>query len=143
MPHAFGIRHSTSRAHANILHSTPDIDLASDVRHPTSAIRRATPGSRGPALLLSVVGAALLSACARQTPFSEQNARAHIDQLAGTIGSRPVASEANRRAREYLIDQLRFFGYAVRVQETDAERPELGLTAHVQNIIAIVPGARP
>jgi hypothetical protein len=66
-----------------------------------------------------------------------------VNQLAGTIGSRPAGSDANRRAREYLIDQLRFYGYTVRVQEADAQRPELGLTAHVFNIIAIVPGASP
>jgi Peptidase family M28 len=110
---------------------------------PVSRIRLLASSLPRSAVLLSLVCAALVSACARPTPFSEQNARAHINQLAGTIGSRPVASDQNRRAREYLIDQLRFFGYTVRVQETDAERRELGLTAHVQNIIAIVPGARP
>jgi hypothetical protein len=129
---AFGIQHSTSF-----------VPHPASFRHPASHIRHATSCIHRPALLLSLVCALLLAACTRQTPFSEQNARAHIDQLAGTIGSRPVASDANRRAREYLIDQLRFFGYAVRVQETDAERAEIGLTAHVQNIIAIIPGARP
>ena len=64
-----------------------------------------------------------------------------MNQLAGTIGSRPAGSDANRRAREYLIDQLRFYGYAVRVQEADAHRPELGQSAHVLNVIGIVPGA--
>ena len=47
------------------------------------------------------------------------------------------------RAREYIIDQLKLFGFEVRVQETDARRPELGQTAHVVNIIASLPGARP
>ena len=74
--------------------------------------------------------------------FSDQNARAHIAMLAGTIGSRPVGTEANARARAYIVDELRLYGYEVRVQETDARRPELGRTAHVVNIIAVLPGKR-
>lgn len=90
------------------------------------------------ALLLAVS-----SGCGRPVGvFSEQNARSHISMLAGTIGSRPIGSLANARAREYIVDQLRLFGYDVRVQETDARRPELGRTARVANIIAVLPGAR-
>ncbi len=74
--------------------------------------------------------------------FSEQNARAHISMLAGTIGSRPVGSPQNARARVYIIDQLKLFGFEVRVQETDARRPELGRTTRVSNIIATLPGSR-
>jgi hypothetical protein len=74
--------------------------------------------------------------------FSQQNARAHVEMLAGTIGSRPVGSEANARARAYIIDQLELFGYDVRVQETDARRPEHGLTARVSNIIGVRQGTR-
>jgi hypothetical protein len=62
--------------------------------------------------------------------------------LAGTIGSRPVGTPANARAREYVIDQLRLAGFDVRVQEVDARRPTLGRTAHVSNIIAVRPGSR-
>jgi hypothetical protein len=80
-------------------------------------------------------------ACSRPAPFfSVDNARAHVNRLAGTIGARPLGSEANRRAREYLIEQLRFYGFTVRVQEADAARAEYGLTAHVANIIAVHPG---
>jgi hypothetical protein len=74
--------------------------------------------------------------------FSEQNARAHIGMLAGTIGSRPIGTPANAKARAYIVDQLRLFGYEVRVQEVDARRAPLGLTARVANIIAIRPGRR-
>jgi hypothetical protein len=81
--------------------------------------------------------------CARQPGlFNEQNARAHIGMLAGTIGSRPVGTPANARARAYIIDQLRIFGFDVRVQETDARRAALGRTARVSNIIAVRPGRR-
>ena len=118
-------RHPTSRMHPTC-----------GIRHPASDIQRAGSG-------LAIACALVASACAAGTPFSEQNARAHVNQLAGAIGSRPAGSDANRRAREYLVDQLRFYGYTVRVQEADAHRPELGLSAHVFNIIAIVPGASP
>ena len=63
--------------------------------------------------------------------------------LAGTIGSRPVGSAANARAREYVVDQLKQIGFEVRVQETDARRHELGRTARVSNIIGILPGEQP
>jgi Peptidase family M28 len=84
------------------------------------------------------------ASCSREAGiFVTDNARAHVGMLAGTIGSRPVGTEPNKRAREYIVDQLRQFGYEVRVQETDARRHELGSTAHVANIIAVLPGERP
>jgi Peptidase family M28 len=93
--------------------------------------------------LLLLVLLSLAAACSRSVGvFSEPNARAHIAMLAGTIGSRPIGTEANARARAYVVDQLRLYGYDVRVQETDARRPELGRTAHVANIIAVLPGKR-
>src|SRR5262245_27749829 len=94
--------------------------------------------ARRVALLLVIIGS---SACTRQAShFSLENARAHVGMLAGTIGSRPIGTPENARARQYVVDQLRLFGYDVRVQETDARRPELGRTAHVSNIIAVKPG---
>jgi hypothetical protein len=74
--------------------------------------------------------------------FSEANTRAHIGMLAGTIGSRPVGTPANARARSYIVDQLRLFGYDVRVQEADARRASVGRTARVANIIALRQGRR-
>src|SRR5262245_2701237 len=95
------------------------------------------PVSRRVALLVLLA----CSACARTPPiFSLENARAHVQMLAGTIGSRPIGTPENARARQYIVDQLRFFGYDVRVQEIDAQRRELGSTAHVSNIIAIKAG---
>src|SRR5262245_44624815 len=94
-------------------------------------------------LLLLIALLPALGACTRSAGlFSESNARAHVAMLAGTIGSRPVGSEANARARAYIIDQLKLYGYEVRVQETDAARPELGRTARVANIIASLAGRR-
>jgi acetylornithine deacetylase/succinyl-diaminopimelate desuccinylase-like protein len=84
-----------------------------------------------------------LQGCSRSAGlFSDQNARAHVEMLAGTIGSRPAGTPENARARAYIIDQLKLYGYAVRVQETDARRSDFGLTARVANIIAVLPGTR-
>jgi Peptidase family M28 len=83
-----------------------------------------------------------LAGCSRPAGrFSTENARAHVEVLAGTIGSRAVGTPESARARQYIIDQLRLYGFDVRVQEIDARRPELGLTAHVANIIAIRAGS--
>ena len=76
----------------------------------------------------------------RPALFVEANARAHVGMLAGTIGSRPVGTPANATARDYIVDQLKQFGFEVRVQETDARRHELGRTARVANIIGMLPG---
>jgi hypothetical protein len=62
--------------------------------------------------------------------------------LAGTIGSRPIGSPANARARAYIVDQLRLFGFDVRVQEAEARRISIGRAARVANIIAVKPGRR-
>ena len=63
------------------------------------------------------------AACSRSAPrFSLDNARAHVEMLAGTIGSRPIGTPENARARQYIVDQLRLYGFDVRVQETDARR---------------------
>jgi len=95
------------------------------------------------AALLLGVGVCTLAACGRRdVRFDVDNARAHVNMLAGTIGSRPVGSEANAKARNYLIDQLKLYGFDVRVQETDAVRPELYATAHVSNIIAFKAGTQ-
>ncbi|HJR60031.1 MAG TPA: M28 family peptidase [Vicinamibacterales bacterium] len=94
----------------------------------------------GLAFLLAITA---FTGCSRSTgSFSERNARAHVEVLAGTIGSRPSGTEAHAKARAYVIDQLKIFGYQVRVQEADARRPELGRSARVANIIGILPGPR-
>jgi hypothetical protein len=93
------------------------------------------------ALVLLVIVSSI--GCAREPGlFVDTNARAHVEMLAGTIGSRPAGTASNARAREYIVDQLKQIGFDVRVQETDARRRELGLTAKVNNIIGVLPGER-
>jgi hypothetical protein len=95
-------------------------------------------------LLLVSFAIATSAGCGRPPGlFSESNARAHIGMLAGTIGSRAVGTPANATARTYITDQLRLFGFEVRVQEADARRAPIGLTTRVSNIIAVRPGKRP
>ena len=95
--------------------------------------------SRITILILAVAAAS----CGRAPGlFSEQNAKAHVSMLAGTIGPRPIGTEANARARAYIVDQLTLYGYTVRVQEVDAQRPDRGRTARVNNIIAVLAGRR-
>jgi Peptidase family M28 len=109
-----------------------------------SQMKYSPPMLRRVLVSLSAFGTIALVSCSRPAGlFSTQNARAHVSMLAGTIGSRPVGTPANQRAREYIIDQLKLFGFEVRVQEADARRPELGQTTHVVNIIASLPGTRP
>ena len=91
-----------------------------------------------------VVAALTACACSRDPGlFNDTNASAHVSMLAGTIGSRPVGSPANLRARDYVVDQLKQIGFEVRVQEMDARRHELGRTAHVANIIGVLAGEKP
>lgn len=85
-----------------------------------------------------VVGLLLTTACGPGSGrFDAQNARAHVERLAGDIGSRPAGSAANRQARAYLIETLQLYGFDVRVQEADAQWRESGRTARVANLIAI------
>lgn len=99
--------------------------------------------SRTAVLLLAAGSFATLAACRRpDSPFNVANARAHVEQLAGRIGSRPAGTDANARARAYLIEQLRLYGFSVRVQDAEAVRPEHGLTGQVHNIIAFKAGSR-
>jgi phage tail protein X len=96
------------------------------------------------ALAISAGLACSLAACSSSPGrrFSADNARAHVTTLAANIGSRPVGSAANARAREYVIGQLRSYGFDVRVQETEASRPEYGLTTRVRNVVAVKEGSR-
>jgi hypothetical protein len=58
-------------------------------------------------LPLVLTAVALASGCGRPAArFSVENARAHLDVLAGTIGSRAVGTPENARARTYIVDQL-------------------------------------
>ena len=65
-------------------------------------------------------------AAGRRPASTELRARAHLEMLAATIGSRPVGTPANRRARDYLVEQLTASGFAVRIQDAIAVNPRSG-----------------
>jgi Zn-dependent M28 family amino/carboxypeptidase len=48
--------------------------------------------------------------------FNGPSARSYVDGLAVNIGSRPVGSENNQRAQQYLLDQYRQLGYQADLQ---------------------------
>ena len=84
----------------------------------------------------------LLGASCRQAPAIDiAHAQAHLQMLAGTIGSRPTGSPENARARDYVVAQLEQLGFAVRLQVTSSVHPTLGIRAGVTNIIAVKDGA--
>lgn len=95
-----------------------------------------------PFVLVAGVVLALPGCSAPGPGFELARAQAHVQRLAGDIGSRPAGSPQARAAREYLVGQLRASGFDARVQEADAERPGLGVTTRVANIIATLPGSR-
>ena len=89
----------------------------------------------------SILLLAVTTGCGGDERFNVQNARAHVERLAGTIGSRPAGTPANEKARAYLIETLQLYGFDVRVQEADAVWREAGTTTRVANLIATRPGA--
>lgn len=95
-------------------------------------------------LVVACLATAVATACGGPTArFDAQHAKAHVERLAGAIGSRPAGSHANQESRAYLIETLQLYGFDVRVQEADAQWAEGGLTARVANLIAIRQGESP
>lgn len=92
---------------------------------------------------LAVVALLAAAGCTqRASDFAAANARAHVEHLAGTIGSRPAGTAANARAREYLVEHLERLGFRVRIQSADASNPLHGISGRVHNIVAVKDGAR-
>lgn len=89
-------------------------------------------------MALLVVAAGCGSASSAR--FDPQNARAHVERLAGSIGRRPAGSTANQQARAYLIETLQLYGFDVRVQDAEAQWREGARTTRVSNIIAVRQG---
>lgn len=105
----------------------------------------AQPASRrlraGVACLASLAVILMANGCRPhpETGFSLERASKHIRMLATAFGSRPSGSQANRQARDYLVDQLRRAGFEVRLQEALADT-DSGMTTPVVNVIATRPG---
>jgi hypothetical protein len=87
--------------------------------------------------------AALLAAAGCGVPgptgFSPERAGKHVRMLATAFGSRPTGSQANGRARDYIVAELRQAGFEVRLQEAHASTNS-GVNTPLVNIIATRPG---
>ncbi len=92
----------------------------------------------GVACLAALLAAAGCGAPA-DTGFSMERGAKHVRMLSTAFGSRPTGSEANGRARDYIVAELRQAGFEVRLQEALATTGS-GLSTPVVNIIAIRPG---
>ena len=92
---------------------------------------------------LAIAGLLGAAGCAGPAPdFPTAAARTHVVHLGAAIGSRPTGTEANRRAREYLIETVSRAGLSVRVQTADVYSPRFGVAGRVHNIIGTREGAR-
>ncbi len=99
--------------------------------------RRTVRATRTPLCAVAVLVAVASAGCQpRMDPgLSPDRATRHVRVLASSIGCRPTGSDANRRAREYVIDQLRASGFDVRVQEAFPHNDH-GMTTPVANVVA-------
>ncbi len=100
-----------------------------------SSVRLAARGLRIGTVCLALLLATTGCRGGTETSFSVDRAAKHVRMLATAFGSRPTGSEGNRRAREYVADQLRQAGFEVRLQEAVADTGS-GLSVPVVNIIA-------
>ena len=80
-----------------------------------------------------------VAASAPAGEFSAERAFEHVQALADR--PRPVGSEANARARAYLVSQLEGLGLQVEVQEAVLARSDV--VVRVQNVAARRPGTSP
>ncbi len=99
------------------------------------SVARMQAGVAGLAALLAAAGCGAPA----DTGFSMERGAKHVRMLATAFGSRPTGSEANGRARDYIVAELRQAGFEVRLQEALATTGS-GLSTPVVNIIAIRPG---
>ena len=75
----------------------------------------ASPAST-PASISSPAASTHTSSTPTAVAFDAAGAKAHVDALAVTIGSRPAGSDAERRAAEYLRDAFAAAGYRAELQ---------------------------
>lgn len=115
---------------------------------------RPAPARRGAALtalaLAALVAAAVWGAAVPPRPlpagappdrFSAGRAMRDVRAIAGA--PRPTGSEANARARSYLVARLRQLGLDPQLQATTAVSLRYRVAGDVTNILARLPGARP
>lgn len=76
---------------------------------------------------------------ARDAPAQRFSAARALDQLAAmTQTPRPIASSANRRAREHIVGQLQALGYAPQVQRAVVQKNYVDYNANYEAIVGVV-----
>ncbi len=75
----------------------------------------------------------------RDAPAARFSAGRALEQLE-TIAQapRPIASDANRRAREHIVDRLRALGYAPQVQRAVVQKNYVDYNANYETIVGVV-----
>lgn len=97
-------------------------------------------------LIVAALFAPLAPASAQGSPdfvaaIEAEDAMAHVRALSVAIGARPMGSEAEARASEYVATALRDWGYTVELQEFETLPPEAADEVTSRNVIATRPGA--
>jgi len=76
---------------------------------------------------------------ARDAPASRFSAGRALDQLQAIAQApRPIASAANRRAREHIVGQLQALGYAPQVQRAVVQKNYVDYNANYEAIVGVV-----
>lgn len=97
-------------------------------------------------LLVGALLAPLAGARAQRAPdfvaaIEQEDVMAHARALSVAIGARPMGSEAEQRAAEYVAAALRDWGYSVEVQTFETDPPGAPNAATSRNVIATRPGS--
>jgi hypothetical protein len=89
-----------------------------------------------------------MAADAPAAQFSAARAFAHVEQLAQA--PRPIASDANRAARQYLVERVRRLGLEPEVQRATVQKQRVDRDNNVEvilgvvhNVVAVLPGTAP
>jgi glutaminyl-peptide cyclotransferase len=97
--------------------------------------------ARGRALVLGLVLLGGAAGVAAEPAFDGKAAFRDLERLVA-LGPRPAGSAGGRRAREYIVGELKkLAGVQVQVKPFDAETPHGRLS--MANIVAVLPGRRP
>ena len=76
---------------------------------------------------------------ARDAPAARFSSGRALDQLAAIAQApRPIASDANRRARDHIVGQLQVLGYAPQVQRAVVQKNYVDYNANYEAIVGVV-----
>ena len=108
----------TSAAPATATIAAPEVPTQGVATSPATAAPSAPAEHAAPTAVAQIAPATAddRPASAATADFSGLQAKLHVDVLAREIGSRPAGSEAQARAAQYVLEQLRGLGYEAELQ---------------------------